>query len=147
MRTHFPTGITVTCIASLLCVCTRINQRKWVWPTFTQLSGHQGAPASSLQMPQLLACDAWERRAGVRGRMCGKEQGGWQLFLHHVRIAKRPGLRNYWCGTWNTWKRFSFCGECFVRMSVMRRNLTQYRVCLGISEFFRKIDYSQIQFE
>lgn len=111
-----------------ICVCARINQRKWVWPTFTQLSGHQRPPASSFQMPQLLACHAWENGWGVGGRGIRY----WKVdsfFWHHVQTAKRPGLRNYWCGTWNTWKRYSISGNCCA--CVMKR-VSQCRACLGI---------------
>lgn len=67
------------CMSVRVCVCARINQRKWVWPTFTQLSGHQRPPASSFQMPQLLACHAWEKRWGEEEVREGT--GRWTAFF------------------------------------------------------------------
>lgn len=76
---------------------------------------------------------------------CVREKMGWgggtirywevdSFFWHHVQTAKRPGLRNYWCGTWNTrtWKRYSISGDC---CACVLRRVSQCRVCKGISNF------------
>lgn len=66
------------CACVFVCVCARINQRKWVWPTFTQLSGHQG-PRSSCFPAATVACVWCMRDERREGNMLGT--GRWTAFF------------------------------------------------------------------
>lgn len=98
------------CESVCVCVCARINQRKWVWPTFTQLSGHQRPPASSFQMPQLHQ---------LASRTNSQEAWFKKLLMWHMEYMEK---------VFDKWRLLCVCFEKGLTMLGLQGNLELFRI-------------------